>query len=361
MISQETANGALSMVWDNNTLTITYELHTGDYYEKKYEESEIIEIHPLFRLDPSLLKDYIDENKAMVDIEGQKAIISYNVVHARRGYSFVLTANLQEYRSMFNRFLALEAKVCSIDKKTSWIADGIYTGFGSLEDYIEHELSGNDDEIRTRIYRVEKDLEDLGDLENLKDIIDEKVEELKDDIYEGFILEETVNEKLEKLEEKIKENVCYDYLETRLNEKLEDIKDKIDEKLEELKKNISKRIYSDDIEESDVEETLEERTKYLEWQLGDINNKLYDIKKLEAGINKNTVDLKETDKLVSICLLFVLVYMIYALITFMYELIEYVYTITFTQLHIDTNILIDSGAINSASFVLYLIYILYYV
>jgi hypothetical protein len=95
MISHETSDGKLDLLY-NGKLEMKYTSYaTGAEYNRIYEESDIATIHPLFNLDPSLVGDYIAELKATIDVKDDKTTASYTVTHARRTYNFALVAFCQ--------------------------------------------------------------------------------------------------------------------------------------------------------------------------------------------------------------------------------------------------------------------------
>jgi hypothetical protein len=95
MISDETTDGKLDLLY-NGKLEMKYTSYaTGAEYNRIYEESDIATIHPLFNLDPSLVGDYIAELKATIDVKDDKTTASYTVTHARRTYNFALVAFCQ--------------------------------------------------------------------------------------------------------------------------------------------------------------------------------------------------------------------------------------------------------------------------
>lgn len=95
MISHETSDGKLDLLY-NGKLEMKYTSYaTGAEYNRIYEESDIATIHPLFNLDPSLVGDYISELKATIDVKDDKTTASYTVTHARRTYNFALVAFCQ--------------------------------------------------------------------------------------------------------------------------------------------------------------------------------------------------------------------------------------------------------------------------
>ena len=95
MISHETTDGKLDLLY-NGKLEMKYTSYaTGAEYNRIYEESDIATIHPLFNLDPSLVGDYIAELKATIDVKDDKTTASYTVTHARRTYNFALVAFCQ--------------------------------------------------------------------------------------------------------------------------------------------------------------------------------------------------------------------------------------------------------------------------
>lgn len=95
MISHETTDGKLDLLY-NGKLEMKYTSYTtGAEYNRIYEEGDIATIHPLFNLDPSLVGDYIAELKATIDVKDDKTTASYTVTHARRTYNFSLVAYCQ--------------------------------------------------------------------------------------------------------------------------------------------------------------------------------------------------------------------------------------------------------------------------
>jgi len=119
----ETNNGILKLVY-NRTLVVMYESYrTGIYYENIYTSKDIIEIHPLFRLDPSLIKDCIEEHTPKIHIN-EVVIITYEIEYARRNYVIILEADEKQESLIFKDIenlqrqnKALLRKISSLEKK----------------------------------------------------------------------------------------------------------------------------------------------------------------------------------------------------------------------------------------------------
>ena len=95
MISHETTDGKLDLLY-NVKLKIKYTSYTtGAEYNRVYEEGDIATIHPLFNFEPSLLGDYIAELNAVIEVKEDKMTASYTVTYARRTYNFSLVAYCQ--------------------------------------------------------------------------------------------------------------------------------------------------------------------------------------------------------------------------------------------------------------------------
>lgn len=95
MISHETTDGKLDLLYDGKLKMKYTSYTTGAEYDRVYEEGDIATIHPLFNLDPSLVGDYIAELKAVIEVKEDKMTASYTVTHARRTYNFLLVAYCQ--------------------------------------------------------------------------------------------------------------------------------------------------------------------------------------------------------------------------------------------------------------------------
>ena len=95
MISHETTDGKLDLLYSGK-LEIKYTSYTtGAEYDRVYEEGDIATIHPLFNFEPSLIGDYIAELNAVIEVKEDKMTASYTVTYARRTYNFSLVAYCQ--------------------------------------------------------------------------------------------------------------------------------------------------------------------------------------------------------------------------------------------------------------------------
>ena len=95
-VTHETSDGILKLTY-NKSLTVSYESYkTGVYYERIYTEGSIMEIHPLFRLDPSLIKDCIEEYTPILHID-EVVTVTYEIEYARRNYVIIFEIKQKIY------------------------------------------------------------------------------------------------------------------------------------------------------------------------------------------------------------------------------------------------------------------------
>ena len=221
----------LNILWKKNILVITYETDNA-YYGKRYERHEIINIHPLLN---SVLENCFAENKAIVDIKDNKAIITYNILHECNNYTFELTADLQNHKTFSNKIFDLETKTCYLDKQ----------------------IDANDevlDEIEQHGTLLEKRLDALY------------ISIFGDTTPENYQCIEKISDKLNNIENNISEKLdspdLDDYVQDdQLNEKIEALEKQFDEKIDDLKDGICCDFISYSTACEIIEETAEEIKK----------------------------------------------------------------------------------------------------
>jgi hypothetical protein len=183
-VAHETSDGILKLTYDKS-LTASYESYkTGVYYEHIYTEGGIMEIHPLFTLDPSLIKDCIEENKPVLHID-EVVTITYEIEYARRNYVIILEIeqkieedvdivilNLQrQNKALLKKIVSLEKKIDNdlhmMEKNINSLIDTYdFTKWGILTyDDINRDIKGMGNDF-IHVVRVLLALGDRRSLEN---------------------------------------------------------------------------------------------------------------------------------------------------------------------------------------------------
>ena len=171
-VAHETSDGILKLTYDKS-LTASYESYkTGVYYEHIYTEGGIMEIHPLFILDPSLIKDCIEENTPVLHID-EVVTITYEIEYARRNYVIILEIEQKIYEDV-------DTDILNLQRQNKVLLKKVYVLTKSVEK-LEYKLAERLIEYDNKLIKLDKKIDALIALKDSslighKDITDSYIE-----------------------------------------------------------------------------------------------------------------------------------------------------------------------------------------
>ncbi len=203
----------------------------------------------------------------------------------------------------------VEDRTGKMQKQMTEVLDTIPKEVKKVEKEMDEKIGDTDDlvsSLSSDLRKIQSELDEYGDKsfvtkEELKELVDSKYTELKNDFLAERLREENTDEKFENIEEEI-DSIKTKFKSWRVDvglqlEKLEDVKKDYDSLKMHLDSYVNKKLAKLDV---DLLEDLSERVVENKERLEDLNQKMGDVAALENQVGKNKDDIGKLMKLVKL-------------------------------------------------------------